>query len=135
MPLKVKQKMSEAEEQKQIIEYFQANWPEYRRCLRVSLAGLNFGSGRRGSIMKNHVRSQGIQDGESDILIALARGNFGALVIEHKKADALRGATDSQLDYIRFHNSIGNLAMVTKGPEMAIAAIDEYMALGPPKYL
>jgi len=59
--------MSEASEQREIIKWFATEYPEYIRCVRVSLAGLNFGSGQRAARMVNHVRSQGIQEGESDI--------------------------------------------------------------------
>ncbi|MFT5766761.1 MAG: hypothetical protein ACI9DH_000580 [Halioglobus sp.] len=121
--------MSEATEQKEIVAWFITEYPEYARCLRISLAGLNFGSGQRAARMVNHVRSQGIQAGESDIAILIKRGDFGSLLIEHKKDDAMRGATGQQLEYIQYHNSIGNCAVVTKGLGMAKAAIKTYMSL------
>lgn len=121
--------MSEASEQKEIIKWFATEYPEYIRCVRVSLAGLNFGSGQRAARMVNHVRSQGIQEGESDIAICLPRGEYGSLLIEHKKDDAMRGATGKQLEYIQFHNGVGNCAVVTKGYNMAIAVIKQYMEL------
>lgn len=121
--------MSESAEQKEIVRWFRETWPEYSKSLRVSLAGLNFGSGQRGSIMKNHVRSLGVEDSEADILIALKRGEFGALVLEHKKAGAKRGATDGQLEYVGYHNAVGNCACVTVGVDMAKAAIKQYMEL------
>lgn len=120
--------MSEAEEQKEIVRWFRDTYPQYRRCLRVSLAGLNFGSGQRAARMVNHVRSQGIEEGESDLAILLPRSGYGSLLIEHKKDDAMRGATGKQLEYIEFHNnSAGNCAVVTQGVDMAKAAITQYM--------
>jgi hypothetical protein len=121
--------VSEADEQREIIEWFTARWPEYRRSIRVSLAGINFGSGARAGRMVNHVRSQGICKGESDILIALPRGPYGSLVIEHKKGDAMRGATGEQLEYLQYHNAVGNCAVCTQGVDMAKAAINQYMDL------
>jgi len=125
--------MSEASEQREIIAWFKETYPEYTRCIRVSLAGLNFGSGQRAARMVNHVRSQGMQEGESDIAILLPRGGFGSLLIEHKKSDAMRGATEAQMDYIQFHNRVGNCAAVTKGIDMAKYAIDQYMRLNSAK--
>ena len=121
--------MSESTEQKEIVLWFIQEWPQYARCLRISLAGLNFGSGQRAARMVNHVRSQGIQVGESDIAILISRGEYGSMLIEHKKDDAMRGATGPQLEYCQFHNSIGNCAVVTKGVAMAKAAIIQYMNL------
>ena len=119
--------MSETAEQKDIVKWFRETWPEHRRSIRVSLAGLNFGSGPRAARMVNHVRAQGVEEGEADIVIALPKGGFGSLVIEHKKDDARRGVTDEHFVYIRYHNRIGNCAVVTKGIEMAKLAIIQYM--------
>lgn len=120
---------SEATEQKEIIAWFISEYPEHARSLRVSLAGLNFGSGARAGRMVNHVRAQGIQPGESDIAILIKRGEYGSLLIEHKKNDAMRGATGEQLEYVQYHNRVGNCAVVTKGVDMAKAAIRTYMSL------
>ena len=119
--------MSEADEQRAIISYFRKAYPMYASSLRVSMSGMNYGSGLRGARLANHVKSQGVVTGEADIAILLPRGGYGCLLIEHKSDEAMRGATDAQLDYIRYHNSIGNKALVTKGVAIAIATIDEYM--------
>lgn len=91
------------------------------------MSGLNYGSGKRGAIMARHVRSQGVVRGEADIAILLPRLGFGSLLIEHKAHDAMHQATEKQLEYIRYHNAIGNCACVTKGVDMAKAAITQYM--------
>lgn len=119
--------MSEAIEQKEIVRWFCTEYPEYARSVRVSLAGLNFGSGPRAARMVNHVRSQGVVKGEADIVIALPRPPFGALVIEHKAGDGYHPTSPEQLGYIQYHNAIGNCAVVTKGVDMAKAAIRQYM--------
>lgn len=121
----------EEAEQAEIVRWFRDTYPEYSRSLRVSLAGLNFGSGRRGAIMTNSIRSQGVVEGEADLLIAVPRGGFGSLVIEHKADEAMRGATGKQLEYIQYHNAVGNCGVVTKGLDMAKAAITQYMAGNP----
>lgn len=121
--------MSEAAEQMEIVAWFRAEYPEYARCLRVSLAGLNFGSGAKAGRMAAWVRSQGITAGESDIAVLLKRGEFGSLLIEHKAGDGNHKTSDAQLGYIQFHNAVGNCAVVTKGVDMAKAAIRQYMGV------
>lgn len=120
--------MSEAIEQKEIVAWFRTEYPEYARCLRVSTSGLNYGSGARAARIVNHVRSQGVVEGESDIAILLKRGEFGSLLIEHKAEKGQHKTTPAQLEYIQHHNAVGNCAVVTRGVEMAKAAIRQYMA-------
>lgn len=121
--------MTETKEQKIIVKWFRETYPEYVHCLRVSLAGFNFGSGLRAAKMVNHMRSLGVEDGESDILIALRRGEFGSLVIEHKAEGSMHTTSDAQLVYIKKHNETRNCAVVTRGVEAAKAAITQYMGL------
>lgn len=118
--------MSEAEEHKAIVQWFKAQWPQYRKSVRVSMSGLPR-YGTKGAIQWNMMKSAGVEDGEADIAIMLPRGGFSALLLEHKSDTAIRGATESQIEYIQYHNSIGNKALVTKGVEMAKAVIREYM--------
>lgn len=120
--------MTEAEEHKRIVQHFRTAYPEHERALRVSLAGLNFGSGPKAARMVNHVRSQGVVSGEADILIALPRHGFGSLVIEHKAAGSAHKATADQIGYVEYHNTNGNCACITRGVDAAIKAIDQYMA-------
>lgn len=118
--------MSEAAEQKEIVGWFRENYPQYSKSIRVSMAGLPR-HGRKGAIQWGMMKGQGVVDGESDIAILLPRNGFGALLIEHKSAEGSYKATPEQLDYIEYHNSVGNCACVTKGVDMAKAAIAQYM--------
>jgi len=77
--------------------------------------------------MVNHVRAQGVHPGESDMLLALPRGDYGSLVIEHKAAGSAHKASPEQLQYIDRHNMSGNCAIVTRGVDAAKAAIITYM--------
>ena len=119
--------MSEAAEQREIVQWFRETYPEYAMCLRVSLAVSYFGSGQRAARMVNHIRSQGIHPGEADILIAVQRGGYGSLVIEHKQGGSSYKASPEQLQYIAMHNGINNCAVVTRGVDAAKAAIITYM--------
>lgn len=121
--------MSESEEHKAIIRYFRERWPEHARAIRVSANGIHRGRGVAASRRIAKEKAHGFVSGESDIAILIPRGGFGCLLIEHKSDEAMRGATGAQLDYIKYHNAIGNCAIVTKGVDMATAAIDQYMGI------
>jgi len=120
--------MSEAAEQKTIVAYFRAQYPQYAMSLRVSQSGGFRGKGREGAIRSRNVQSMGGVTGEADIAILLPRGGYGSLLIEHKAADGRYSATPMQLSYLEYHRSQGNCAVLTKGIEEAIIAIDDYMA-------
>jgi len=118
---------SEADEQKGIVAWFRAEYPDYALCLRVSQSGGYRGSGRNGAIRTAKVAAMGGVTGESDIAILLPRAGFGSLLIEYKASHGEHDATEAQLEYIRHHNSVGNCAVIARGVEMAQAAIRQYM--------
>ena len=74
-------------------------------------------------------KAMGAVPGESDIAILLPRGGHGAFLMEYKKDGGSYKATPRQVEYIDYHNSIGNCACVTRGIEAAKAAIVAYMAM------
>jgi hypothetical protein len=122
--------MTEAEEQKEIVAHFRAKYPRHVKALRVSMLGGHRGRNRKEAAIRTaKAIGQGAVIGESDIVILLPRGRYGALVIEHKSAVDKRGASTDQLDYIAYHNNNGNCACVTAGVKAATTAIDIYMAL------
>jgi len=45
--------------QREVVAWFRDTYPDYRRCLRVSLNGLNFGAGQKAARMINYVKSRG----------------------------------------------------------------------------
>lgn len=120
--------MNESDEHKAIIRYFRERWPQHAKALRVSANGVHRGKGMAAMRRIAKEKAHGFVTGEADIAILLPRGGFGCLLIEHKSDEAMKGATEAQLEYIRYHMSVGNAACVTKGIDMAIAAIDTYMA-------
>jgi hypothetical protein len=122
--------MSETKEQITIVQWYRAQYPQYALSLRVSQSGGYKGKGRQGAIRMAQIKAQGGVTGESDIAILLKRGDFGCLLIEYKADESVKGATSAQLEYIRYHNSIGNCACVAKGMDMCMAAIKQYMELG-----
>lgn len=119
--------MSEFEEQKAVIRWFRETYPEHIMSLRVSANGIHRGKGRAAMRRIAKEKSQGFVTGEADIAILVPRGGFGCLLIEHKADDAMKGATGKQLEYLQYHNAVGNCGVVTKGVDMAKAAIKQYM--------
>jgi hypothetical protein len=119
--------VSESDEHKAIIRYFRERYPEHHLALRVSANGIHRGRGPSAMRRIAKEKAHGFVTGEADIAILLPRGGFGCLLIEHKSDEAMKGATEAQLNYIQYHNANGNCAAVTKGVDMAIAAIDIYM--------
>jgi hypothetical protein len=120
--------LTESDEQKAIIAYFREQWPQHAQALRVSQSGGFRGTGRRGAIRTAQVTAMGGVTGEADIAIMLPRQGFGSLVIEHKAAGSAHKASDEQIAYIEYHRDNGNCAVITRGIDMAITAIDTYMS-------
>jgi len=121
--------VTEAEEQAIIVTYFRARFPKFARSLRVSQSGGFKGKGRQGAIRMGQIKAQGGVKGEADIAILLPRHGFGCLLIEHKAAGSSHKATIEQLEYVTYHNENGNLAVVTRGVEAAVAAINTYLGV------
>lgn len=119
--------MSETEEHKAIVAWFRSQYPEYALCLRVSQSGRRSGSSKRAAMAWAAQVAMGAVQGESDIAINLPRGGFGSLMLEHKAEGAKHTASPAQIRYIEHHNAVGNCAVVTRGIEMAKAAITQYM--------
>lgn len=121
--------MTETEEQKIAIKWLRDRFPEYDKSIRVSLSGLNFGSGARAGRMINHIKSLGVVGGESDILLALPKGGYGSLVLEHKGADQSHKVSEKQQEYLDYHTGIGNLSISTRGIDEFKSAILDYLSL------
>ena len=119
--------MTETEEVREFVQWFTENRPQHVRSLRVSMSGMNLGGGKKAAIMVKHMRSQGVQPGESDLLIALARGEYHTLVIEHKALDSKHPLSDEQRAYLRYHQDQGNMAVSTKGLAALQTVVQIYM--------
>jgi len=103
-------------------------YPKYAKALRVSMNGVSFGGGRRRAAMAwNKAKGQGAVPGEADIVILVPRGGYGALVVEHKGQGMNRKLSEEQIEYLGFHNLIGNRAESTRGLDELIAVVDDYL--------
>ena len=118
----------ESSEQRDFVKWFRETYPGHRKSLRVSMAGLPR-YGRKGAVQWNMMKSQGLEKGEADIVIALPRGQYGALVIEHKGDGMSREVTEEQSEYLKYHAGIGNFAISTRGLEELQQVVQDYMGL------
>lgn len=121
--------MAETAEHKAAIKWFRERYPEHRQSIRASLSGLNLGSGSKAARMMNHIKSLGMELGESDLLIALPKGGYGSLVLEHKGEGQSHKLSDKQADYLGYHNMIGNRAVSTRGLAELQREIEDYMGM------
>lgn len=119
----------EAAEQKAFVQWFKAQYPAHAKSLRVSLRGINLGSGARAGRMMNYINSQGSVDGEADLAILVPKGGFGSLLVEHKGEGMARKLTDEQSAYLSYHRAIGNHAVSTRGLAELCSVVEQYMGL------
>jgi hypothetical protein len=117
--------MSESQEQAAYIEWFRLTYPREALSLRVSQSGGYKGKGRQGAIRMSKIKAQGGVTGESDIAILLPRGGSGCMLIEFKTKTGK--ATQAQLDYIDYHNEIGNTGVICYGLDAAMTATVAYL--------
>ena len=120
--------MTEGQEQKEFVKWLRATYPQHSHCLRASLSGLNFGAGHKAARMVNHLKGQGVESGESDIVLALPRHGFGSLVIEYKSGEGKHKLSEAQAQYLEKHNVSGNLAMLIKGLPALKQAVSDYIS-------
>lgn len=108
--------MSEAEEQKAVVQYCDAigvpiyHIPNERHC-----------SPRTGV----HLKAQGLRPGFPDLCIPVPKGKYSALYIEMKAKGGK--ISPDQKDWIHRLRKYGNMACVCYGAENAITLIDLYL--------
>lgn len=82
---------------------------------------------RRGAIVKNQMKAQGLVYGEPDIVILLPRGGYHGLAIEHKGEGMSRKLTQEQSEHLEYHASEGYKAASTRGLAQLKSVVQEYM--------
>ena len=120
--------MSEYSEQKIVIRWFKDTYPQYEKSIRLSLNGLNLGSGARAAKTINQMKAQGYVKGESDLFFAVPQnhiGGFNGLFIEMKEIG--KKPTEGQLEYLEYQLSMGYAACWCEGAEAAIEVIKAYI--------
>jgi len=120
--------MSESAEQAEFVAWFRRRYPNHVYALRTSMAGVPR-HGRKGAVIWNFMKSQGINRGEPDIAILLPRGGYGSLVIEHKGEGMSRKLTDEQARALAYHEEAGNMAVQTRGLDELISVVEDYLCL------
>ena len=120
---------TEATEQKDFVTWFRAKYPAHAKSLRVSQSGAHRGKGKMAAIRIAKAKGQGEVKGEADIVILLSKGGFGSLVIEHKGSQQSHKLSDDQIEYLDYHNRVGNMAISTRGADALKAAVDTFMGM------
>jgi len=124
---------TEAQEQKEIIKWFRKTYPQYKKCIRLSMSGVNLGVGKKAAMMMNHLKAQGLTVGESDLCFLIPSKGFPGLLIELKKTGwkcsgkAAAEKHQKQLDYLEEMTELGYLATVCIGKDAAIDTIKNYL--------
>jgi len=120
--------MSESKEQAAIYKWFCLQYPKYKKSWSVSMNGINLPCKRaQAAIIINHMKGQGLQNGEADFKILVPRGLFHGLVIEYKAGKGKHKLTKEQSEYLRYMGTQGYMAAYCKGVEAAIESITNYM--------
>jgi hypothetical protein len=121
--------MAESHEQKTIVAWWRLQHRQDEKAIRASQSGGFKGRGRAGAIRMSEMKAMGVVTGESDLAFLIPKGQYGSLIIELKRTGDKRGAREDQDAYLKYHNSIGNLALLATGVDEAISFIKSYMAL------
>ena len=90
--------MSEFHLQRDLIKWFKETYPQYQKCIRLSMNGINLGGGAKAARIINQMRSQGMTPGESDLFFAIKTSRFAGLFLELK--DKGKSPTDAQNEYL-----------------------------------
>lgn len=82
--LKYRKKRNDEEyqTQKAAVKWFRLSYPQYKRCLQASANGMYLGD--KGYIFAAKAKASGMVTGQSDLFIALARGDYYGKYIEVK---------------------------------------------------
>ena len=121
--------MTESQEQKELIDWFKKQYPKYSKSIRLSMNGINLGGGKKAAIMINHLKSQGMVPGESDLFFAIPTKGYHGLFIEFKSTNGAHKLTDDQAEYIGYMTLLGYRAECCKGIEDAKQLISEHINL------
>lgn len=116
---------TEAEEQKEVVAWFRETWPEYEKCIRLSLNGVNLGGGTKAARMINSMKAQGMTVDESDLVFLVPKSQYHGLCIEMKAMK--KKPTAGQLEYLVLMNELGYMAAWCEGAEEAKDLITIYM--------
>lgn len=118
--------MSEFQEHKEVIRWWRETYPQYEKCTRVSMNGINLPvNGQKAARIISQMISQGMVKGESDLFFAVPNLTYHGLFIEMKAEGGK--ATPEQLEYIELMLSLQYEAVVLEGAKAAKEFIADYM--------
>tara|TARA_R100000005_G_C5001369_1_gene208560 strand:+ start:4894 stop:5307 length:414 start_codon:yes stop_codon:yes gene_type:complete len=110
---------SEYELQKQVVRYIQLRYPKVKFC--ASLGGI-----RTSYTQAVKAKASGYVKGFPDLQICYPTKKSSGLFLEIKK-DKKSYASKSQKEWIEYLNNVGYTAVVCKGYDECMSAIDKYL--------
>ena len=117
--------MSEFHLQRELILWFKETYPQFKKCIRLSMNGINLGSGVKAAIMINQMRAQGMTKDESDLFFAVPNEDWHGLFLELKAKG--KKPTSDQMDYMDEMISNGYMASWCDNLEEARNIITDYI--------
>lgn len=117
----VSAKLSEHDEQKIVVRWFDLSFPK--------LAGLLFAvpnGGARHVAVAAKLKAEGVRAGVSDLMLPVARHGFNGLFIEMKSLSGR--ATPEQMRFMERVTEQGYMAVLCKGADAAMDTIKTYLS-------
>jgi hypothetical protein len=120
--------ITETQEQKVLYRWFCMQWPKYKKSWSLSMNGIYIpGKPIQRAKIINSMKAQGMQVGESDYKILVAKGGFHGLIIEQKSENGKHKLTQYQIEYLDYMSKMGFFAVMCKGIDAAKDTINSYL--------
>lgn len=117
----MKEMLTEHEEQRDLVQWFDRTFPELKGRLFAIPNG-----GHRHKAVAAKQKLEGAQRGVPDLMLPIPVGSYHGLFIEMKRVKGGRTSPE-QKDWLAFLSGQGYRAEVCKGAAEAIALIDSYL--------
>jgi hypothetical protein len=119
--------MSESTEQAAIVQWFRAQYPQYKRLLIPSQSGVIIGGKNKFAVIAKQKREGWIR-GVPDLQLAIPKCGYHGLFIELKDVGKTEKAViDEQKLYLKELSEAGYLSVWRAGADSAIDTIKRYM--------
>lgn len=123
--------MAETDQQKALIKWFKAQYPELEMLLYSIPNGANFSAStnarKYGQV--NKLKAEGMRKGFPDLCLAFPCNGFAGLYIEMKdEGKTLCSLSKEQARYLELLDSVGYCAVWCAGFDVAKASIVAYLA-------
>src|SRR5574343_1178858 len=113
-------------EQRRVVEWFHYQHRALAGCLFAIPNG-----GDRHPAVAAKLRAEGVRKGVADLFLMVPRGRCNGLFVEMKRRNASPSAvSDEQREFLELAERMGYRAVVCRGADEAVEAINGYLANG-----